>query len=121
MPRLLSLWLPVIAYMAAIFYLSSLSSPPTPEDVSDKTLHFVAYGGLALVTLRAVAGGRWSGVTWSALVVAWLIAALYGVTDEIHQTFTAGRSPELGDIGADALGAAIATVAAGACGIIRRL
>lgn len=118
MLRFLSLWLPVIAYMAALFYLSSPGAPSQPPQISDKTLHVVGYGGLALVTLRAVAGGRWSGVTWSAVVIAWAIAALYGVTDEIHQMFTAGRSPELADVGADALGAAAAV---GACGIIRRL
>lgn len=121
MTRTLSLWLPVILYMGAIFYVSSLSSPPTPEEVSDKTLHFVAYGGLAVVTLRAVAKGRWSGVTWRTLLIAWAIATAYGMTDEFHQRFTEGRTPDLADLRADALGAALGTAAVGACGIIRRL
>lgn len=121
MSRFLSLWLPVIAYMAAIFYMSSLSSPPTPDEVSDKTLHFVAYGGLTLVVLRAVAGGRWAGVTLRALVICWLITTAYGFTDEFHQRYTEGRTPDFADVGADALGAAITAGAAGAWGIIRRL
>jgi VanZ family protein len=119
--RLLSLWLPVVAYMGVIFYMSSLSSPPIPEEVSDKTLHFVFYSGLALVALRAVAGGRWEGVTLRTLVACWLIATLYGATDEWHQMFTEGRMPEFADVGADAFGAGLAAFAAGAWSIIRRL
>jgi VanZ family protein len=119
--QVLSLWLPVVLYMSAIFYASSLTSLPTPEEVSDKTLHFVVYGGLALVVLRAVAGGRWAGVTPTALVASWVIATLYGVTDEWHQTWTEGRTPEIADVAADALGAVMGAGAAGAWSIIRRL
>ncbi|MEW6319988.1 MAG: VanZ family protein [Acidobacteriota bacterium] len=115
------LWLPVVAYMAAIFYVSSLSEPPAPEQVSDKQLHFWVYGGLALVTLRALARGGWAGVGAATLAGAWLIAAGYGVTDEWHQTFTPGRSPEWADVAYDAAGAGAALIAAGTWSIIRRL
>ncbi|MCA1585466.1 MAG: VanZ family protein [Acidobacteria bacterium] len=121
MSRALFLWLPVVAYMAAIFYLSSLSFPPAPQEVSDKTLHVAAYGGLALVALRALAGGRWTGVTLGTLIGCWAIGTAYGLTDEWHQRFIEGRSPELADVSADALGAAIGAIAAGAWSIIRRL
>lgn len=119
--RLLFLWLPVVAYMAAIFFLSSFSSPPAPQQVSDKVLHLGAYGGLAIVALRALAGGRWEGVTVGTLIGCWLIGTGYGITDEWHQRFIVGRSPELADVFADALGAAIGAMAAGAWSIIRRL
>lgn len=121
MKSLLSLWLPVVACMGLIFYMSSLSSPPAPEDVSDKTLHFAAYFGLALLAVRAAAGGRWSGVTIRALVIGWVIATGYGATDEVHQRFTEGRTPDVADLGADAFGAAVAAGAVGAWSIIRRL
>ena len=116
-----SLWLPVAIYVALIFYASSLSSPPLPESVSDKTLHLAAYGGLAIVLLRALAGGRWSGVTLTSMTAAFLLTTLYGATDEWHQTWTRGRSPEIADVLADASGALLGTVAAGACSIITRL
>lgn len=119
--RFLSLWLPVAAYMAVIFYLSSVSAPPIPQEVSDKTAHAVTYAGLALVIVRALAAGRWSGVTARTLVVAWLMATVYGVTDEGHQVFTAGRTPDLADLAADAIGSAAAAIGAGAWSIIRRL
>lgn len=110
------LWAPVVAYMALIFGLSAMSNPPAPPQVSDKTEHFAAYAGLALVTLRAVAGGRLRSVRWSAVVIAWTIAATYGVSDEFHQSFVPGRTPDIADVAADALGAAVALL--GAFGII---
>jgi VanZ family protein len=122
MPRAVSLWLPVIAYMAVIFWLSSMSSPPGPEGwLSDKAQHALAYGGLALVTLRATSGGRWWTASFGAFALAWVIATGYGVTDEIHQSFTPERTPDLLDLRADAIGAAAALGLARACGIIWRL
>lgn len=112
-----SLWAPVAIYMGAIFVLSSMSQPPSPPQVSDKTQHFAAYGGLGLVALRATSGGRLAGVTAGAAAAAWAVASAYGVSDEIHQRFVPGRSPEAADVIADALGAAAAIL--GAFGIIR--
>ena len=115
------LWLPVVAYMAAIFYASSQSSlPSATAGISDTVLHTVAYGGLALCTLRAVAGGRLVGVTGSALVAAWMVATGYGATDEWHQMFTPGRTAELRDLANDAIGAFAALGLVGAWGIMRR-
>jgi len=117
----LLLWLPVVAYMAAIFYTSSLSDVPGTAGVSDTLLHTVGYGGLSLVTLRAVAGGRWSGVTAPALAIAWVIATAYGASDEWHQSYTEGRASEVRDVVNDAVGALVALGAAGAWGIMRRV
>ena len=118
--RLLWLWLPVIVYMAAIFYQSSLSEVPVAEGVPDVYLHSVGYAGLALTTLRATAGGRWAGVTMRALVLAWLISTGYGATDEWHQAYTPGRTPEFRDARNDAIGAFVALGLVGAWGIMKR-
>ena len=115
------LWLPVVAYMAGIFIASSLSDPPVPQDVPDVSLHEAAYFGLTLLTIRALAGGRWSGVTLRTLVLAGVIATAYGVTDEWHQSFVPYRHAELKDLRADAIGALAAAIGVGAWGIIRRL
>jgi VanZ family protein len=114
------LWLPVVIYMAAIFYESSLSYVPGTEDIPDTFLHGIGYAGLAITTLRATAGGRWSGVTLRSLLLAWLIASAYGVTDEWHQNFTPDRTPEFRDVANDAIGAFIGLGAVGAWGIMRR-
>src|SRR4030095_5493672 len=106
--------------MAAIFYESSLSEVPGTGGISDTFLHAVGYGLLALVTLRATAGARWSGVTLKAMVLAWVITTKYGASDEWHESCTPGRSPELRDVRNDAIGAVVAVGAAGAWGIMKR-
>ena len=119
--HLLWLWLPVVVYMAAIFVASSSSNPPVPSDVTDVSLHTVAYFGLTMLLIRALARGAWSGVTLTTLAAAWAIAVLYGVTDEWHQSFVPNRQAELRDVGSDAIGAFVAATVVGAWGIIRRL
>ncbi len=119
-PSRVSLWGPVALYMALIFWVSSMSSPPAPGAVNDKLLHFACYGGLAALILRATAGGRLAGVTRSAALLAWAIATAYGATDEVHQGFVPFRSAEFADLAADALGAALAVAVLGASGIIAR-
>jgi VanZ family protein len=95
--------------MALIFGASSLSDPGTlPPDVSDKTVHVIAYGVLGALLVRALAGGRIEGVTWPRALVAVVLATLYGVSDEVHQRFVPGRSPDTMDVLADAAGAAAA-------------
>lgn len=105
--RRLSLWLPVIVYMAIIFGLSAQSNP-LPEvtaHVWDKLLHASEYGGLAVLLVRALRG---EGVSWAAvLIAATVVASLYGASDEIHQAFVPGRDPAVGDWLADTTGAAI--------------
>jgi VanZ family protein len=106
--------------MALIFALSSTATPPAPAQVGDKTLHFVGYGGLGVLALRATAGGALSGLTAGPASAAWAIAAVYGVTDEYHQRFVPGRTPDAADALADALGAAAAVLTVWAFGIIAR-
>ena len=121
MTRLASLWLPVAAYMGAIYYVSGQSSlPGGVEAIPDTALHAIGYGGLALVALRAVAGGRWAGVTLATLAIAWIISTGYGVTDEWHQMHVPGRTAEWRDLRNDAAGALVALGTAGAWGIINR-
>ncbi|MGQ0734092.1 MAG: VanZ family protein [Acidobacteriota bacterium] len=116
----LGLWGPVTLYMGAIFAASSVSSPPTPDEIPDVSLHEAAYFGLTLLLIRALARGTWRGVSGAVLVAAWLIAVAYGATDEWHQSFVPQRHAEFGDLAADAIGALAAAVAVGAWGIIRR-
>jgi VanZ family protein len=115
------LWTPVAIYMAAIFFASSLSAVPGPVGYwfSDTVLHMACYGGLALFVLRALARGKWTGVTLGAAIAAWLIATLYGFTDEWHQAYVPGRESELRDLVNDAVGALAAVGVAGAWGIMR--
>ncbi len=87
------LWGPAVLQMAVIFALSgtpNLGALP----VKDVTAHFAGYALLAALVARATSAARWSGMTLNTAGRAWLISAVYGVTDEFHQSFVAGRTPE---------------------------
>lgn len=106
LPRLLYAWGPVAFLMAAIFVVSSSSSPPRlPISVSDAVAHAIAYAVLGAAMLRAITGADWSRITVGGFVLAVVLTVSYGLTDEIHQAFVPGRTPELRDLAADALGA----------------
>ena len=92
LPVVISLWRPVAVYMAAIYYGAALTQVPGPvAQVSDTVLHMGAYAGLALLTLRATAGGRWSGVTHRAMALALVIATVHGISVEVEQMFVPTR------------------------------
>lgn len=107
---------PALLYMALIFYLSSQPAPNI--GVSDKTLHFVAYGLLALLLLWGLLGiAPFRGAALLSLV----LTALYGASDEWHQSYVPGRSPELLDVAADAAGGlAVLLLVAGARSVLLR-
>ena len=121
MKRALLLWLPVVGYMAAIFYASSIPDPPVPAAVSDVDLHAAAYFGLMLLIARAVSRAKWARLTIGVLAIAWCITVVYGATDEWHQMYVPNRHSEFRDLQADAIGALIAGIALKAWVIIKRL
>ena len=101
MTRRVRVWGPAWATMVLIFVLSSISGlGPIPGGVDDGVAHALQYAVLA------------------ALAV--LLATLYGVTDEAHQWFVPGRTAEVTDLVADALGAAVAAGVICGWSIVRR-
>ena len=114
----LSLWLPVIAYMAVIFYVSSLTDPPLPGGMSDKSGHWLGYLGFGIVVSRAVAGGLPARITGRIALIAMAIATAYAGSDELHQLFVPGRFADVRDLFADAAGALAGVAACWAWGII---
>jgi VanZ family protein len=67
----------------------------------DKVAHFHIFGLLALLVAR---NGFVPGRAWLAVA----LVSLFGLTDELHQGFTPGRSVEVADWVADTLGATFA-------------
>jgi VanZ family protein len=102
-------WLPLIAYSGLIVFQSHY---PAPESIPrlpyfDKLLHIGGYSLLGLLFCRAYRS-RWpiaSGRSLARLAV--LSAALFGLSDEIHQSFVPFRTADAWDVLADALGAAL--------------
>jgi VanZ family protein len=96
--------------MGVIAYWSSQSELPIDRYSSSSALHRLshvgAYGVLALLLLLA------TGTSPAGLLLAVTIAALYGLADEMHQSFTPNRSPSLKDWTVDLVSAAVTAVAA---------
>jgi VanZ family protein len=105
------LWLPPLAYMALIFYLSAQPNPlpALTERVWDKAIHTIEYAVLGLLLCRALIG---EGLPWAgAAVLAVVLTSAYGSSDEWHQMFTPGRSSDLRDWTADSIGGAVGAAA----------
>lgn len=110
--RLLWVWLPAVAQMAAIFAASSIQNlGELPGGVSPDFGHFVGYALLGGLLARALADARAAGLTTRVAALAWLASAVYGATDEFHQSFVPGRTPDVNDWLVDIAGAAVAVVA----------
>jgi len=116
----LFLWGPVVAWMALLFYASSLSDLPSVAGrFSDKLEHALAYAALGGLLVRALSGGLLRPVTVRAVILAVALAAIYGASDEIHQHFVPHRTMDVNDLLADTTGAAAAAGVLYAWGIIR--
>lgn len=93
--------------MVLIFALSSIAGPELPQlgrldFIARKAAHMLGYGLLAV--------SFWYAFGWrtNRQVLAWLLAVLYALTDEVHQAFIPGRHPWWADVLIfDALGAII--------------
>lgn len=105
---MIRLWLPVAVLMGAMYWAAAMPPDQIPDPVaslSDTLLHMSGYAGLALLTLRATAKGRWSGVTASALALAFAISVVHGLTVEWEQMYFPLRFAEWRDVGNDMIGA----------------
>lgn len=66
----------------------------------DKLVHFVVFGLIATLALRALSGSPFRRA-WLAVV----LVSLFGASDEFRQSFTPGRSMSFADWIADTAGA----------------
>ena len=118
--RLALYWLPVIGWMTFIFLLSNTTSS-TLDDVrgglpyqilrvltSQEIVHTLEFAVLASLTYRLLFIHDVRNIRY-LVAVSLLGATLYGISDEFHQGFVAGRDSSLYDIGLDVLGACLGT------------
>ena len=108
MSAILSGWVPVLAYMALIFYESSQTTLPSAvEHVWDKLLHFGGYAPLAWLTVRALTDRFRLPTSMGIAGLAWGFTTIYGMSDEWHQSFVPSRTMDPADLLADSLSAAV--------------
>ena len=97
----LSLWAPVLLWAALIFTLSSIPDLSTGLGTWDlvvrKLAHVAEYAILGALLLRAVRHEP----------AALALGSLYAATDELHQSFVAGRHGSPVDWAIDTLGVAL--------------
>jgi len=129
----LAAWAPAVVWAAIIFYMSTdeLSAEhtrswiepivrffvPSLPDPAFEVIHFVIrklahmseYFMFALLIDRGCRRGSELAPARAPLV-AWVVAALYSLTDEGHQLLVSSRGASLLDCGLDSLGAAFAAI-----------
>jgi VanZ family protein len=117
--------LALVVYCAGIFAESSMTQPPglatVERHLSDKVIHGAAFFGMALLAI-GTARTRWrtQSLGWQ-LAFGIVFTSLFGISDEIHQHFTPGRSPDPYDVLADTIGACIAALMVYAALRLRRV
>tara|TARA_R110002072_G_scaffold25443_6_gene85124 strand:+ start:67267 stop:67674 length:408 start_codon:yes stop_codon:yes gene_type:complete len=99
-------------------YVLWRSSSRLPGDEPYTTAHALFHNSMHVVAYACLAASVW--IAWSRRPVtaecafrsrgAWLLAALYGVVDELHQAYVPGRVCSFADFCSDVLGAALAVV-----------
>ena len=102
--RLVSL-ICALSWAALIYYLSdqpSIELTPVFEH-QDKLFHVTAYFVLGFLTLGAMPSGP-RGYASGPTAWAIILAGLYGVLDEYHQSFIPGRDASVHDVAADLTG-----------------
>jgi VanZ family protein len=102
---LLTVWLPIVAWAALIFALSSIPSLGTGlgtwDTILRKCAHMTEYAVLAFLLRRALSA------PW-----AFGAAVAYSISDEIHQSFVRGRHGAPRDVLIDSIGILIGLLVA---------
>jgi VanZ family protein len=109
-------WWPAIAWMAALFALSSRTGGELdgwlpavrrmlPWLGSFDPFHYVAYSVLALLFAFALGRGAYG---WRGAGKILLLCLAYGLFDEWHQSFVPGRTADARDVRNDMIGAVLA-------------
>lgn len=115
-------WLAVVVWAALIFYFSARPnlkiSYGTWGFVLRKSAHMAEFAVLSFLVWRAL---KQHGVrNLQAIVIATVLAFLFAVSDEYHQSFVVGRTASATDVGFDLTGIAAVVAVAMVAGRIRQ-
>ena len=102
-----------IAWMGLIFVLSDIPSNYFPESAADFqqiATHIFLYFVLSLLIIIAISSCSHKARMINVALMAITISVLYGISDEYHQGFTAGRFVSFADLFFDFFGACLSAV-----------
>lgn len=108
---MLWIWGPTAIWMAVIFFLSTRQKLAVTDSyvmsfIFFKTIHLIEYSILFLFVNRSLSL-TWHLPTRKTRIFALLAVFLYGVSDELHQTFVPTREGKLRDAIIDTFGGGI--------------
>jgi VanZ family protein len=108
LPKFFIYWFPILLYCLLIFIQSSYPSPKIEPNLPnfDKVLHFMGYALLGALFLRAFYATSINRRLKLIFMLSILLSGLYGISDEIHQSFVPYRDADAMDALADFLGGA---------------
>lgn len=112
-------WVPVAAYMALIFFISSIPAETIGAglpifyvklDPQQLFLHMVEYGILGVLLYRATSNSHPHLAPHTSHLTVLSMGVFYGLTDEIHQMYVPGRFASVEDLVADSLGIMVGSI-----------
>lgn len=105
-------WVPLYAYGALIFYMSSIPKPLPSLSIPyfDKSLHVIEYSIFGLLAARAFRYSTRHSFQENFKILAILLTMIYGISDEFHQLFVPMRQFSIFDMIADGIGGIIGTI-----------
>ena len=97
-------YIPLIIYWIILLIATSLPGKDMPDlPVSDKIEHFSAYCILTIfLTFTVLLQNKYNILKKHAFIFTWVLVAIYGALDELHQLFIPGRDCDILDWTADA-------------------
>jgi VanZ family protein len=103
---------PALLWAGFIFWISSIPAHRLPKFahlLNDKIVHAGTFFVLGLLIYRALAPVTTPKLfRWPRLVTAVFAVVIYGFLDEFHQAYVPGRSVDIWDATADAIGGLLA-------------
>ena len=101
---------PMALVMGTIFFLSH--KPGDEFDIelffgADKLIHMAIYAVLAATVILSFTPEARTQKPGRVALAGVVVAVVYGILDEFHQSFIPGRFPSAGDVVADFLGALV--------------
>ncbi len=97
-------WIPALATICLIVYLSHQSLPPGAGLGLNPLLHVIEYALLTVTLVWGRSSALRRRIKTRQLFWLWFLGTLFAVSDEIHQSFVPSRDAAAGDVLADVAG-----------------